>query len=437
MTITRDRRFLVGFATFALFSALAADAWRDSIGWYGFGVIVVALFATSVTLLVRRRANFRLESVPWPLLAFLLLSLVSTVWSNYPGITALAWVLQVGTTCVGVAIATLLTTSEMIRALGRSLRIILSLSILFELIVAIFVRAPVLPVWVSGSDRVDPPLLLYWSRNALFTGKAIQGIVGSSSLLAMAALLGLIVFAVQVASGRVSRASGVWWMLVALLLIILTRSATIFLAIAVLVMVMLLVLLVRWSTTRARRVLLAAVVVSVAGLIVAASTLFRSEVLAVLGKSDTLTNRSEIWDAVIALAQQRPVVGWGWISFWAPWVEPYKGLVSNNGVVQLHAHNAWLDVWLQLGVVGLVVFGALVVTTGIRAFLLSVDRVVTSPTSPGRFSAVSVLPLLLLVALVVQSLAESRILIEGGWVLMVVLAVTTKIGMLGRGAEMP
>lgn len=224
-------------------------------------------------------------------------------------------------------------------------------------------------------------------------------------------------------------------MLLAVLLIGLTRSATIFVAIAVLVVLLGIVLLVRWSTTRARRVVLAAVVAAIGALIVAASTVLRSPILGALGKSDTLTNRSEIWGAVIGLAQQRPVVGWGWISFWAPWVEPYKGLVSNNGVVQLHAHNAWLDVWLQLGVVGLVVFGTLIVTTGIRAFMLSIDRVGASPGTPGRFSADGVLPLLLLVALIVQSLAESRILIEGGWVLMVTLAVTTKIGMLGRGTD--
>jgi hypothetical protein len=36
------------------------------------------------------------------------------------------------------------------------------------------------------------------------------------------------------------------------------------------------------------------------------------------------------------------------------------------------------------------------------------------------------LPLLVLTALIVQSLAESRILVEGGWVLLVVFAIRAK-----------
>ena len=435
MTLTRDRRLLVGFATVAFFSVLAPDAWRNTIGWYGYGVVAVGLFATSVALLIRHRSELRAEVLPWPLLAFSALCLVSVFWSNYPAATALAWLLQLITTTVGVTAAVLLTGSELIRALGRALRVILALSVVFELIVAVFVRAPVLPVWVTGSDRVDPPLLLFWSRNLLFDGGPIQGLLGSSSLLSMVALLGVIVFAVQTASGRVRRASGIGWMLLGVVLIALTRSATIVIASAAVALVLGLVLLVRGATSRGRRIVLAASLAAAIGVIVAASTVLRSEVLGLLGKTDTLTNRAEIWDAVIGLAEQRPALGWGWISFWAPWVEPYRDLVSNNGVIQLHAHNAWLDVWVQLGVVGLVVFGALVATSTIRAFLLAVSRVGVTTVSAGRFSALSILPLLLLTALLVQSLAESRILIEGGWLLLVAIAVTTKNGMLGRPAE--
>ena len=67
--------------------------------------------------------------------------------------------------------------------------------------------------------------------------------------------------------------------------------------------------------------------------------------------------------------------GWGWVSFWPPWVEPFSDLIERGGIIQLHAHEAWLDVWLQLGIVGLVVFGFLVLTTAVRAWLLAIDPV--------------------------------------------------------------
>ena len=436
MTLLDDRRFMVGFATVAFFVGFAGDAVRNSLSWYGYGAVVFAMFGTSVALLVRHRKKLRFAALPLPLLAFTLLCSVSIVWSNYPGATAIAAAIQIITATVAVSLALVVPVTALVRALGRALRAILVLSVLFELIVAVVVRAPVLPVWVSGSDRVDPPLLLYWSRNVLFEGGPIQGIVGSSSLLAMAALLALIVTTVETLAGTLGRGQGGGWMLLALVLIALTRSATIFVAIVALVLVVALVLLVRWATSRARRVVLAGVVIVAGALVVAASTVLRIEVLGLLGKTDTLTNRTEIWTAVIGLAQQRPALGWGWISFWAPWVEPYRSLVSNNGVAQLHAHNAWLDIWVQLGVLGFIVFGALVASTVIRAFLLSIDRVGKTPLSPGEFSSVSMLPLLLLTALLVQSLAESRLLIEGGLLLLVVAAVVTKVGMLGRNSEL-
>ena len=74
-----------------------------------------------------------------------------------------------------------------------------------------------------------------------------------------------------------------------------------------------------------------------------------------------------------------------------------------------HAHDAWLDVWLQLGILGLIVFGALVLATLVRSWLISVDRVVTSPGDQGSHIWLSLLPMLMLTAQLVQSIAESRI----------------------------
>jgi exopolysaccharide production protein ExoQ len=107
-------------------------------------------------------------------------------------------------------------------------------------------------------------------------------------------------------------------------------------------------------------------------------------------------------------------------------VKPFKGLATRNGVEYLQAHNAWLDVWLQLGIVGLVVFILLVLTTFGRTWFLAVDRPRTTIADDRPYTATSLLPLLLLAALIAQSFAESRLLIEGGWALLVTLAVSTK-----------
>ena len=432
MPVLESRGFLTGFATLVLFTGLAGDAWRNSISWYGFGVVVAIIVATAILILVRHRAVVTLANVPWPLVAFLALATLSIAWSFYPGASALGVLSQFVTTIPALAVGLLLSGRELLRALGRALRIILWLSILFELVVAFIVRAPVLPVWATAADRLDPPLMLFWSRNLLLEGDKIQGIVGNSALLAMVGLIALIVFSVEVAARSVGRVTGTVSILLAVAIIALTRSATIYAGIVGVAVFLAAILLMRRASTPRARSATYAVIVAAAAAVTALSLVFQSQLLQLVGKSDNLTGRSGIWDTVIALAQQRPAFGWGWVSFWPPWVEPFNNLIIRNGVMQLHAHNAWLDVWLQLGIVGLIVFGALVITTLVRSWLMATDRVVSVPGSPGTYSAVSLLAPLLLTALLVQSLAESRLLVEGCYMLLVILATSSKVAMLGR-----
>lgn len=430
MTLLDDRRFRFGFAVVALFTVFAGDAWRYSISWYGYIAVAVVIAIVSVLLLARERKRWSIGALPYPLTAFLFLATLSVAWSFYPGATLLGllatWLTAIG----GLAIAVTLDWAALLRALGWALRIVLGGSLLFEFIVSVFVRAPLLPFFASPgvdySQYEKLPALLYWSRNLLFEGDKIQGLVGNSSLLGFIALLGLIVFGVQFAARTVGRASGLIWFGIAALVVYLTRSATITIAIVALAVLVLAVLVVRRaSSVRARRLTyagLAAVVV--AGVI--GSILLRSQVLLALGKTDTLTHRTDIWAAVINLAQERPVFGWGWVSYWVPWVAPFDTLAFNSGVRQLHAHNAWLDIWLQLGIVGLVVFGALVLSTLVRSWLLATDRPIVGVGRTRDYTATTLLPLLVIAALVIQSLAESRLIVEYGILLLVVMAVKTR-----------
>src|SRR5690606_36680898 len=143
-------------------------------------------------------------------------------WSFYPGSSALGLLTTWMTVTAAVAVAVVYSWDEILHALGVALRLILGLSIVFELVVSLIVRQPILPFWVEYPER-RLPLLLRWSRNWLFDGGPIQGIVGNSSLLAFAALLALIVFGLQLAKRSVSRLGGWLWMLVAVAIIALTR----------------------------------------------------------------------------------------------------------------------------------------------------------------------------------------------------------------------
>jgi exopolysaccharide production protein ExoQ len=425
MTLFDRRGFRLGFAGFVLFTGLAGESWRNLIGWYGYGVVVALVIAGSIATVVRHRSKLSFFLIPVPLVAFLLLATVSIFWSFYPLSSLLGITAQWATTTAAVAVAISLSWAELATVLGWVLRSILGLSFIFEFIVAVFFRHPIFPVWLT-SDAKNPAKLLYWSRDLLFSGGKIQGISGNSALLAMIALIALIVFALQLRSGTVSKLWGGFWLLVALLTLVITQSATIYVAIVVVAIVAAAALVVRRAHTGRAQLLsyLGIAVVAAAGVVTA--LVLKAQILALLGKSSDLTGRIGIWDAVIGLAQQRPAFGWGWVSYWTPWAAPFNHLIRRGGVQVLHAHDAWLDVWLQLGILGLVVFGALVLTTFFRAWLTATDRIITLKNPAGTYSVLTMLPLLVLTAQLMQSITESRILIEGGWMLLVIFAVKTK-----------
>lgn len=414
-------------ATLGLFTLAAGDVWRYLLSWWGWGAIVLILFVLAVIELIRMRVDLR--RLPYPMVGFLALAAASIIWSAYPDASALGVAALIVTSAFALYLSTAIDLTTFVRCLGTALRWILGLSLLFEVIVATVIRERVLPFWVDYSDLEKIPAAFYWSRNLLLEGGRIQGIVGNANLLAFAALLGVLVFAVQIAARTASRIWTTGWLVVALAVLALTRSSTVIIAgVAVGVVAVYLWLVRRVPVGRRAPWYGGGAALAAAG--IAGVIVFRDALLALLGKSPDLTNRLDIWDTVIGLASQRPVAGWGWTGYWAPWVEPYRDLVVIRGVPYYQAHNAWLDVYLQLGILGLIVFGGLVLSTLVRAWARALDL------EHGRGKPIGLFPVLVTVLLIVHSLAESRLLIEIGLTLLMVIAIRTR-SRLGQDQHLP
>ena len=404
---------------------ISGQALRNLAGWWGWGLVVGALLIAAVVLVVRERPRLLWSRTPKSLLAFLALVVLSLLWSAYPGASAIGVTAQLATTFGGVVLGLTLGAGAFVTALGRALRITVGLSLLFELVVAVVVRQSVLPLVIDLPESGPIPDAFYWSQAALFTGEPIQGIVGNRNLLGFAALLGLVVVLIELAARTVGRRWGVLWALVFAGTLLLTRSSTVLLCLVAVALAAAFALWARRRGEDGRRPLYVTAVAVGAVLVVGVASGWGA-LLALLGKSEDATGRLDIWSAVWDLAAQRPVLGWGWVSYWAPWAAPFDTLAERKGVLYLQAHNAALDVWFQLGVVGLVLFAALTVSTLWRSWFRAVDRHRRSATAALPYSALSLAPLLIVVALLAQSLAESRLLIESGWLLLTALAVLTK-----------
>ena len=99
---------------------------------------------------------------------------------------------------------------------------------------------------------------------------------------------------------------------------------------------------------------------------VACLALFASDlVFEVLGKDATLTGRTKIWAAIMRRIAERPWTGYGYGAVWnetGSW-GPLAWIVKDAGFKPQHAHNAWLEQWLGLGIGGLIAFALMYVET--------------------------------------------------------------------------
>ncbi len=77
-----------------------------------------------------------------------------------------------------------------------------------------------------------------------------------------------------------------------------------------------------------------------------------------LGKDPTLSARTYIWTGSIEKIMQEPLLGYGRAAFWRPDSVPAAevGALASKGFVPSHAHNGFIDVALELGLIGFGIF---------------------------------------------------------------------------------
>ncbi|GAB2841973.1 O-antigen ligase family protein [Microbacterium insulae] len=414
---------LRGWCIFVMFMALSGTAWVHAFGEPIAAAITIAGGVLSVILWIVVRPPFQWRRLPWFVVAFVALATLSLLWSAWPQTTALTLLLLWITTIQALFVGSVLTWRELVRAAASALKWVMALSLLFEVWVAVFVQAPLLPGFVVG--QADDPIE-YWSRNNLFDGERLQGIMGNANLLAPVALLAIIVFGIRIAL-RAPRRTLLWgWIGLSAFLFFRASSATAYVAAAGVVVVLATVLLMR----RARRphertkYYVAYAVVGIGGL--AALFLLRDAIFTALGRSADLTGREEIWEAVLARAAERPWFGWGYATPWAPWDPAFDGWIIDHGQTVLQAHNMWVDIRMQLGIVGVVATALVYLAFVWRSWFFAVDRPRWDLRADRPYSPITLLPTLVGAIVLVQGLAESTPLLLWGWMFVVMLGAKIK-----------
>lgn len=407
-------------------SSMAGTAWLMAFGVTGSAVVVAITTAVSAAIWLVQRPRRRWRRLPWFALAYVGWAVLSLLWTEWPRATAMTLALLLATTAQAIFVASVLTGRQIIEAIAAAVKWMLALSVAFELWVSLIWRGPILPQFVRPGPDFDGDPIMFWSRDKLFTDDRIQGIFGNANSLAYIALLGLVIFGLQINTRAGRRGPLAAWTLLAAFCFWRGSSATATMcALAIAIVIVVVLLMRRARTARARRILYVVFAVSGVALVITL-WLLREDLFELLGRSSDLSGRKEIWATVGERFAESPIFGWGYSVPWVPTDPFFDGWIIDRGVTVMQAHSTWFDVAMQLGVVGVLFFAVALGAFTWRAWFLALGRIPRPGADREPRSRLLLIPALVATILLVQSITESSPLLNWGWFLLVMLAFAIK-----------
>lgn len=299
----------------------------------GGGILVVqaAVYGTLLILcLIHWHSVFPAFLRCWNICLLLLLALVSASWSSAYDVTLRRFALLLATTVFGIYFGSRFERDEQLRILAGSVALLGLISV--------------------GVTIAHPG---YGLEVELHLG-ALRGIFPHKNMLGRIMVLGFCSFLCMDSSTRFSRSFRILGALLCLILVVLSRSRD-----AILIGVVL------WICTaiamRTRRSTVLVVLFASIAITAAVFVLFPAVVeqaLTTMGRDATLTGRTGIWSACIQSIEERPLLGYGFATFWRGLDGPSLSVIAAADWMVPHAHDGYLDLVLDLGLTGLFVFAS-------------------------------------------------------------------------------
>lgn len=112
----------------------------------------------------------------------------------------------------------------------------------------------------------------------------------------------------------------------------------------------------RWRYEVMISAILAVTILGFISLIVVAGYIGSDSLLTSIGRDTTLSGRTFIWQYVWDQIQLRPWLGYGLAAFWNGFEGPSGYIQLAMRIAVIYAHNGFLDLWLSIGAVGLGLF---------------------------------------------------------------------------------
>jgi len=192
---------------------------------------------------------------------------------------------------------------------------------------------------------------------------AWEGIFGQKNICGLEMLILLLPAFFVKLNGIYARLLRAGYIVTVLIIIAMTRSAGAWIVSSLCLGFVVLLKLV----TRMPRKDAAVVVVAIAGAAAAAGFMVLANydtLMYALGKDPTMTGRTVLWAGLVRLAMNRSILGYGYVAFWQGLNGPSRFLaLQMNWLGLAGAESGPLEMWLELGIVGLLLY----VTVFLRA----------------------------------------------------------------------
>lgn len=403
-------KFAQAMSIVVIGSAFGAYFLRQLFGQAGLSAILITeLVLVSLILLARRQTINWSSFIPISIAVFVAWCAMSFFWSYYAKATLPALAYQIGFTALALAIAATRDSIQIIRAIGDVLRIYLGLSLALEIIAGVLIDGPIKFLGIQAN---------------LVSGGGIQGIFGSRNALSIIAVIAIVTFIIELRTHSVTQRVGIWSLVIAVLSLLFGASP------------------VGWATITATG-LVAAVLFGVRGLSETYRTaahyvlgfavslgiiltwVFRGAVVEWLTTSSVMQFRLTLWDEVVRISSMKFLTGWGWVGTWPKNTQPFGAMRGGIKSTLGSGLNAYLDTWLQVGLVGIVLL----------LFVLALAFIRTWGLASKKKSELYTWAPLVLTALLISGLAESYMLIEWGWLLVALIAARSSAEASWRNAK--
>lgn len=310
--------------------------------------MVWALLYVAVLAAVLLRSSAVARVVPGTLALWVLIvvALASVAWATHPSVSMRKIVALLGSTLLGVYFGVRFRAEQQVRILGWAFALMVAAS---------FVMALGFPA--------------YGINHTFFEG-AWQGAFLHKNELGRIMVVALMLFLVLAAS-LPQRTRWVAFAGVASsgLLVVLSQSKTALVVLVCLVLAYSLIMALRRRLDSTLFVTVAIVVTVVVG----GAVLGQAEAAtAALGFDVTFSGRTALWAVLLDFISQKPWLGHGYGSFWLGRVGPSGTIMPTLKWDPGHAHNGVIDLALDLGIVGVVLFAWVYVTVMARSYRLFV-----------------------------------------------------------------